>query len=101
MEEDYQEILISIFHLKRSISMNRIPKGVWCCWNSNKAISNLRSMKLERIRLLQEIDALLGRGRRFLQEEAPEMFPPAEVTRLLDDMFPASKEELENQDPSI
>ena len=45
----------------------------------------LRSLKLARVRLLQEIDALVGRTRRFLQEEAPEMFPPAEATRKLDD----------------
>ncbi|WP_005032714.1 DivIVA domain-containing protein [Holophaga foetida] len=59
--------------------------------------ANLRSMKLERIRVLQEIDTLLGRGRRFLQEEAPEMFPPADVTRLLEDVFPGA----DSQDPSI
>jgi len=62
--------------------------------------ANLRTLKLERIRILQEMDALLGRARRFLQEEAPEMFPPAEVTRLLDDMFPVSPEGM-NADPSI
>ncbi|MBP1627060.1 MAG: divIVA [Holophagaceae bacterium] len=59
--------------------------------------ANLRTLKLERIRILQEIDTLLGRGRRFLQEEAPEMFPPADVTRLLDDVFPGA----DSQGPSI
>jgi cell division initiation protein len=39
-----------------------------------------RGLKLERVRLLQDLDALLGRGRRFLQDEAPELFPP-EPTR--------------------
>ncbi|MCE1228156.1 MAG: DivIVA domain-containing protein [Firmicutes bacterium] len=43
----------------------------------------LRTIKLERVRLLQEIDALMARTKRFLQEEAPEMFPPAEPTRSL------------------
>nr|WP_320131023.1 DivIVA domain-containing protein [uncultured Holophaga sp.] len=51
---------------------------------------DLRALKLERIRVLQDLDGLLGRARRFLQEEAPDMFPPAEVTRLLDDVFPES-----------
>lgn len=46
---------------------------------------DLRGIKLERVRLLQEIDALLARTRRFLQDEAPELFPPAEATRRLDD----------------
>lgn len=45
----------------------------------------MRSLKLERVRFLQEIDALMARTKRFLQEEAPEMFPPAEVTRKLDE----------------
>lgn len=55
--------------------------------------ANLRSLKLERIRVLQEFDTLLGRGKRFLQDEAPEMFPPAEVTRLLDDIFPGAEDQ--------
>lgn len=45
----------------------------------------MRSLKMERARFLQEIDALMARTKRFLQEEAPEMFPPAEITRRLDD----------------
>jgi len=55
--------------------------------------ATLRTLKLERIRILQEFDTLLVRGKRFLQEEAPEMFPPAEVTRLLDDIFPGAEEQ--------
>ena len=47
--------------------------------------TQIRSLKLERVRLLQDLDSLLGRARRFLQEEAPEMFPPAEATRKLSD----------------
>jgi cell division initiation protein len=47
--------------------------------------AQLRNLKLERVRYLQELDALIARSRRFLQEEAPEMFPPAEITRRLDD----------------
>lgn len=43
--------------------------------------TQLRGLKLERVRLLQDLEALLGRGRRFLQEEAPEMFPNAEPPR--------------------
>ena len=45
----------------------------------------MRNLKLERVRYLQEIDALMARTKRFLQEEAPEMFPPAESTRKLDE----------------
>jgi cell division initiation protein len=45
----------------------------------------MRNLKLERVRYLQEIDALMARTKRFLQEEAPEMFPPAEATRKLDE----------------
>jgi cell division initiation protein len=47
--------------------------------------ARVRSLKLERVRMLQDMDALLARTRRFLQEEAPEVFPPAEPTRKLDD----------------
>lgn len=43
--------------------------------------AQMRGLKLERARLLQDLDALLVRTRRFLQEEAPEVFPPAESTR--------------------
>jgi cell division initiation protein len=45
----------------------------------------IRNLKLERVRFLQEIDTLMARTRRFLQEEAPEIFPPAETTRKLDE----------------
>lgn len=45
----------------------------------------IRNLKLERARFLQDIDALMARTKRFLQDEAPEMFPPAETTRRLDD----------------
>lgn len=45
----------------------------------------IRNLKLERARFLQDIDALMARTKRFLQDEAPEMFPPAEATRRLDD----------------
>lgn len=37
--------------------------------------AQMRSLKLERVRYIQEIDALMSRTRRFLQEEAPELFP--------------------------
>jgi len=47
--------------------------------------AHVRSLKLDRLRLLQDIDSLLARTKRFLQEEAPELFPPAEVTRKLTD----------------
>ena len=48
--------------------------------------AQIRHLKLERARYLQELDALLDRTRRYLQQEAPEMFPPANVTRKLDDL---------------
>lgn len=44
----------------------------------------LRNLKLERARFLQEFEALLGRTRRFIQEEAPELFPPSDPTLRLD-----------------
>jgi cell division initiation protein len=47
--------------------------------------TQIRSLKLERVRLLQDLDSLLARTRRFLQEEAPEMYLPPEPTRKLDD----------------
>lgn len=47
--------------------------------------TQVRGLKLERVRFLQDMDSLLARGRRFLTEEAPEMFPPPETTRVLDD----------------
>ena len=40
------------------------------------------------------MDALLARTRRFLQEEAPEIFPPAEPTRKLDDRETARLDQL-------
>jgi cell division initiation protein len=47
--------------------------------------AQVRGLKLERVRFLQDMDSLLARSRRFLQEEAPEMFPPSEPTRRLDE----------------
>jgi cell division initiation protein len=47
--------------------------------------TQIRALKLERVRFLQDMDSLLARSRRFLQEEAPEMFPPADVTRKFDE----------------
>ncbi len=47
--------------------------------------TQVRSLKLERVRLLQDLDTFLARARRFLQEEAPEMFPTAEPTSKLSD----------------
>jgi cell division initiation protein len=43
--------------------------------------TQLRGLKLERARLLQDLEAVLSRGRRFLQEEAPELFASAEPAR--------------------
>lgn len=48
--------------------------------------TDMRNLKLERMRFLQDLDSLLARTRRFLSEEAPEVFPPAEATRRLDDL---------------
>ena len=45
--------------------------------------TQIRSLKLERVRLLQDLDSLVARTRRFLQEESPEMFLPSEATRKL------------------
>ncbi|MDR1840397.1 MAG: DivIVA domain-containing protein [Holophagales bacterium] len=46
--------------------------------------AHLRNLKLERVRFLQDMDALAARTKRFLSQEAPEMFPPADITRRLD-----------------
>jgi cell division initiation protein len=54
----------------------------------------IRNLKLERVRFLQEIDTLMARTRRFLQEEAPEIFPPAETTRKLDEREAARLDQL-------
>lgn len=57
----------------------------------------IRNLKLERVRFLQEIDTLMARTRRFLQEEAPEIFPPAEATRKLDEREAARLDQLGSQ----
>ena len=49
--------------------------------------TQVRSLKLERVRLLQDMDSLLTRSRRFLLEEAPEMF--GENARRLEERDPA------------
>jgi cell division initiation protein len=49
-----------------------------------KLEAHLRNLKLERVRFLQDLDALAARTKRFLSQEAPEMFPPADITRQLD-----------------
>ena len=59
--------------------------------------NRIRSLKLERVRFLQDMDSLLARTRRFLQEEAPEVFPPAEATRKLDDRDAARLDQLAGQ----
>jgi cell division initiation protein len=41
----------------------------------------IRNLKMERVRFLQEIDTLMARTRRFLQEEAPEIFSTTEITQ--------------------
>lgn len=46
----------------------------------------IRDLKLERARFLQEFDALLVRTRRFIQEVAPEVCPPSDPTLRLDDL---------------
>lgn len=43
--------------------------------------TQVRGLKLERVRLLQDMDALLGRSRRFLLDEAPELFASPEAAR--------------------
>jgi cell division initiation protein len=60
----------------------------------------IRNLKLERVRFLQEIDTLMARTRRFLQEEAPEIFPPAEATRKLDEREAARLDQLSAQSPA-
>ena len=61
--------------------------------------SQVRGLKLERVRLLQDLDALLGRSRRFLQEEAPEMFSGPEHPRRAEDSEPAKPQPPAPQGP--
>jgi cell division initiation protein len=61
--------------------------------------SQIRGLKLERVRFLQDMDSLLARSRRFLQEEAPEMFPPPEATRRLDEKEALRIDQLAAQGP--
>jgi cell division initiation protein len=61
--------------------------------------TQLRGLKLERVRLLQDLEALLSRGRRFLQEEAPEMFSSAEPPRRPSDRDRDRDRDLERMDP--
>ena len=51
--------------------------------------AQVRSLKLERVRLLQDLDSLVSRSRRFLQEEAPDMFASPEHLRQEADPAPA------------
>ncbi len=46
----------------------------------------LRNLKMERVRMLEDIESLMERTRRFLLEEAPDRFPPSSPTVKLDDM---------------
>ena len=62
--------------------------------------AHLRNLKLERVRFLQEMDTLMARTRRFLQEEAPEIFPPAEATRKLDDAEAARLDQMQPAHPA-
>ena len=61
--------------------------------------TQIRSLKLERVRFLQDMDSLLGRSRRFLQEEAPEMFPSQDAVRKAEERD-AARMELGNGLPS-
>ncbi|NTV73900.1 MAG: DivIVA domain-containing protein [Holophaga sp.] len=67
---------------------------------SQELEASLRGLKLERVRFLQDMDSLLARTRRYLQEEAPEIFPPAEATRRLEDRDAARIDQLAGQNPS-
>ena len=51
--------------------------------------SQVRALKLERVRLLQDLDSMVSRTRRFLMEEAPEMFPNGEQVRRSEEPEPA------------
>lgn len=46
----------------------------------------LRSLKMERIRFLREMEALMERTRRHMQEEAPDMYMPAAPTLNLENL---------------
>lgn len=53
----------------------------------------MRNLKLERVRLLEDMESLMERTRRFLQEEAPDRFPPSSPTMKLDEMDLGNLEE--------
>ena len=61
--------------------------------------TQIRGLKLERVRLLQDMDSLLGRSRRFLQEEAPEMFPAPDAARKQEERE-AARQDPARQDPA-
>ena len=46
----------------------------------------LRNLKMERIRFLREMEALMERTRRHMQEEAPDMYMPAAPTLNLENL---------------
>ena len=46
----------------------------------------LRNLKLERNRFIQDVDSLMERTRRYLQEEAPEFYNPASPTLSLENL---------------
>jgi cell division initiation protein len=58
--------------------------------------TQIRSLKLERVRFLQDMDSLLSRSRRFLQEEAPEMFAPSPEAVRKQEEREAARAELAN-----
>ena len=46
----------------------------------------MRNLKMERMRMLQDLESLLERTRRFVQQEAPDLYAPAPPTLNLEHM---------------
>jgi cell division initiation protein len=61
--------------------------------------THVRTLKLERLRFMQEMDSLLSRTRRFLEEENQEIYPPSAPTRRLDEVDLAALDDAFIQTP--
>ena len=58
-----------------------------------------RNLRMERMRMLQDLESLLERTRRFLQQEAPDLYAPAPPTLNLEHMDFSSLEEAKPKKP--
>jgi len=59
----------------------------------------IRNLKMERMRMLQDLESLLERTRRFVQQEAPDLYAPAPPTLNLEHMDFSSLEDPKPRKP--